>query len=455
MAVFVLDKRGRPLMPCSEKRARLMLERGRARVHRVVPFVIRLTDRTAETCDFQSLRIKLDPGSKATGVALVLEKPERIAVLNLFEILHRGRQISEALTARRNMRRRRRGQLRYRAPRFLNRGNKQKGWLAPSLQHRVDTTMAWVNKFSRFAPASAISVELVKFDMQLMQNAEISGVEYQRGELQGYEVREYLLEKWGRKCAYCDTPNVPLQIEHMQAKANNGSNRVSNLALACEPCNQKKGKRDIREFLAHDPVRLARMLAYAKKPLNDAAAVNSTRWALFNALKDTGLAVETGTGGRTKFNRMRLGIPKTHATDAVCVGDVTAIEGWQRPTLVVKCAGRGSYQRTRLTAHGFPRGYLMRQKQVQGFQTGDLVKASVPSGKKAGEYQGRVAIRKTGSFNIQTPAGVIQGIGYRHCRLIQRSDGYGYAHRPLEFPTATILDMQENHINPSEQERRA
>ena len=428
MAVFVIDKRGRALMPCSEKRARLLLDRGRAHIHRNMPFIIRLTDRTAESCAFQPLRVKLDPGSKITGLALVQEKPDSIKTLNLFEIMHRGRQISEALTARRQMRRTRRTRnLRYRAPRFLNRGNKQKAWLAPSLLHRVQTTMSWVNRLMCFAPVSAISTELVRFDMQLMQNPEISGVEYQQGELQGYEVREYLLEKWGRKCAYCDTPNVPLQIEHIHAKSKGGSNRVSNLTLACNTCNDKKDNRDVREYLKHDPARLARILVQAKAPLKDAAAVNSTRWALFNALKATGLAVETGSGGKTKFNRHQLGIPKTHALDAVCVGDVSAVQRWRQPTLTVKCTGRGSYQRTRLTAQGFPRGYLMRQKQVNGFQTGDMVKAVVPSGKKAGMHIGRVAVRRTGSFNIQTPNGVIQGIRHRHCRLIQRNDGYGYA----------------------------
>jgi len=428
VAVFVLDRNGKALMPCSEKRARLLLERDRARVHRVLPFVIRLTDRHAESGEFQNLRIKLDPGSKITGIALVREQEDGgIAVLSLFELVHRGRQISEAITSRRAMRRRRRGaNLRYRAPRFLNRGNKAKGWIAPSLMHRVHTTLSWVNKLQRFAPVSALSTELVRFDMQLMQDAEISGVEYQQGELQGYEVREYLLEKWGRKCAYCDKNGVPLQTEHIHAKACGGSNRVSNLALSCQPCNQKKGSRDVREFLKRDPARLSRILAKAKAPLKDAAAVNSTRWNLLGTLKQTGLVVETGTGGRTKFNRSRLGIPKTHALDAVCVGEVSVVSDWKKPTLTIKATGRGCYQRTRLTAQGFPRGYLTRQKQIKGFQTGDMVKAVVPGGKKAGTHVGRVAVRATGSFNIQTAQGVVQGVSHRHCRITQRNDGYGF-----------------------------
>jgi len=179
MAVFVLDRQGRPLMPCTEKRARLLLARARARVHRVVPFVIRLTDRRAEDSSFQSLRLKLDPGSQTTGIALVREKADGIAVLNLMELVHRGRQISEALRQRRALRRRRRGaNLRYRAPRFDNRTRAAR-WLAPSLQHRVDSTMSWVWRLMRWAPVSALSMERVRFDMQAMQNPDISGLEYQ------------------------------------------------------------------------------------------------------------------------------------------------------------------------------------------------------------------------------------------------------------------------------------
>ncbi len=434
MAVFVLDRTGKALMPCSEKRASLLLERGRARVHRLVPFVIRLVDRQAATSFFQPLRVKLDPGSKATGLALVRETEQiatdtgeirrGAAVLNLMELVHRGRQISEALTARRAMRRRRRGNLRYRAPRFLNR-RKPKGWLAPSLQHRVDTTLAWVKRLRRWVPVTAVSSELVRFDMQALDNPDIEGAQYQQGTLAGYEVREYLLEKWGRSCVYCDATGVPLQIEHIHPKARGGTNRVSNLTLACQRCNERKDTVPLEVFVT-DKARLARIQEQVKRPLKDAAAVNSTRGALVKALQATGLPVETASGGCTKFNRSRLGIPKTHALDAVCVGDIEQVISWQRPTLQVKCTGRGSYQRTRLDKYGFPRGYLMRAKRVKGFATGDLVRADVPSGKKAGVHQGRVAVRATGSFNIQTSAEVVQGISHKHCQRVQRADGYGY-----------------------------
>lgn len=437
MSVFVLDRSGTPLMPCSEKRARLLLGRGRARVHRLVPFAIRLVDRQAVSSKFQPLQIKLDPGSKTTGIALVRindqvsdasgEVQREAAVLNLFELLHRGRQISEALTARRQMRRRRRGaNLRYRAPRFDNR-RRPEGWLAPSLRHRVDTAMTWVDRLRRWAPIAGISTMLHRFDTQKLQNPEISGIEYQQGELFGYEVREYLLEKWGRECAYCDAEHTPLTIDHIHPRSAGGSDRVSNLTLACFPCNQRKSNQDVRSFLAHDPERLARIEAYRKAPLRDGAAANSTRWALYSALKATGLQVETGTGGLTKWNRARLGIPKTHALDAACVGQVDALTGWRVPTLSIKCTGRGSYQRTRLDKFGFPRGYLMRSKAAFGFQTGDIVRASVPKGKNTGVHVGRVAVRARGNFNIQSGARLVTDVSHKHCRIIQRADGYGYA----------------------------
>jgi 5-methylcytosine-specific restriction endonuclease McrA len=437
MAVFVLDRKKKPLMPCSEKRARLLLERGRARVHRLVPFTIRLVDREQEDCALQHVRIKLDPGSKTTGVALVRESEEvdpetgevqRSAhALFLAELAHRGHSIRDALTQRRAFRRRRRSaNLRYRAARFNNR-RRPKGWLPPSLQHRVDTAMSWARRLCRWAPVSALSQELVRFDTQALQNPEISGAEYQQGTLAGYEVREYLLEKWGRKCAYCDAHDVPLEIDHIHPKSRGGSDRVSNLTLACRPCNQRKANRDVADFLAKDPKRLAHIEAQAKAPLRDAAAVNSTRWALWRRLKDTGLDVETSTGGRTKWNRHRLNIPKAHALDAACVGEVHAVANWQIPVLVIKATGHGSYQRTRLNAFGFPRGYLTRSKSAFGFHTGDLVRAVVAAGKKAGTYIGRVAIRASGSFNIQAATGLVQGIHHRFCALLQRADGYGYS----------------------------
>ena len=140
-------------------------------------------------------------------------------------------------------------------------------------------------------------MERVKFDLQQLEQPEISGIAYQQGTLWGYEVREYLLEKWGRACSYCGSTGVPLQVEHLQAKANGGTDRISNLCLACEPCNQAKGTQDLRVFLADQPDRLARLLAQAKTPLKHAAGVNATRWVLYDRLKHEGIHWKAGREG--------------------------------------------------------------------------------------------------------------------------------------------------------------
>lgn len=440
MAVLVIDKKKQPLMPCSEKRARLLLDRDRAVVVRIHPFTIRLKDRVGGNT--QPVRIKIDPGSRTTGMALVRERGDGSEhVLWLGEIAHRGHVIRDRLAQRRAFRRRRRSQLRHRAPRFDNRP-RPRGWLAPSLQHRVDTTVAWVSRLRRWTPVTAVSQELVRFDMQRMENADISGVAYQRGTLFGTEVREYLLHRHQHQCAYCAglSSDPVLEVEHVQPKSRGGGDRIGNLVIACRDCNKTKDNRTAGEWAevlgrrsTLDRTRKAnaeRIDAGQRPSLRDASAVNSTRWALFGALKATGLPVTAGTGGRTKWNRQRLGIPKGHALDAACVGTVETVSDWNVPVLTIKATGRGSYQRTRLTRHGFPRGYLMRQKRVRGVQTGDHVRAEVPAGRKRGVYAGRAAVRASGSFNIQTPAGVVQGISHRHCTLIQRADGYGYRVQP-------------------------
>ena len=195
-------------------------------------------------------------------------------------------------------------------------------------------------------------------------------------------------------------------------------------------CSRKgaryKGAQDVKSFLVKKPEVLASILETSKRSLQDAAAVNSTRAVLFEQLSLLGVEVTSGSGGQTKYNRSRLHIPKTHALDAACVGNVEKVSNWQVPVLELKCTGRGKYQRTRVNSFGFPRGYLTRKKQHYGFATGDLVKAQVLAGKKEGCYFGRVAVRASGSFNIQTSQGTIEGISYKHCRLIQRGDGYSY-----------------------------
>jgi len=212
---------------------------------------------------------------------------------------------------------------------------------------------------------AVISMELVKFDLQKLEHPEISGVEYQQGTLAGYEVREYLLEKWGRQCAYCGMRDVPLQIEHIHPRAKLGTDRISNLTLACEPCNSKKGAQDVQVFLANNPAVLKSILAQAKAPLTDAATMNTTRWALFERLKALGVPIECGSGGLTKFNRTMRGLSKEHWIDAACVGKSTPehLHYLGVVPLLITAHGYGNRHMCLMDKRGFPRTKPNRPNQ--------------------------------------------------------------------------------------------
>ncbi len=426
--VFVLDTKKQPLEPCTPGMARSLLKAGKAAVFRQYPFTIILKKEVKE--NVQPCQLKLDPGAKITGVAILQDNK----LIWAAELTHRGQQIKNDLESRRSLRHGRRGRkTRYRQPRFLNR-KREKGWLAPSLEHRVLTTITWVNRLIKLCPIDSIATELVRFDTQKMQNPEISGTEYQQGTLYQYEVREYLLEKFNRICAYCGAKDTPLEVEHIQPKSKGGSNRVSNLTIACVPCNQAKSNLDIREFLSDKPSLLKRILAQAKAPLKDAAVVNATRWKLFNSLKETGISVTTGTGGQTKFNRTQQKLEKRHFFDAACVGETPQLKILTNQPLLIKCTGYGKRQVIHVDKYGFPRRnkalQLVRKsalvKQVQGFQTGDIVRAVVIKGKKIGSYLGKVAVRSSGSFNIKTVNKTVQGINHKYCKQVHCKDGYVY-----------------------------
>ncbi len=416
--VLVIDTHKQPCTPVHPAEARKLLASGQASVWRRFPFTIIL--KTERVADPEPLRVKLDPGSKTTGIAVVNDTTGQ--VVWAAELTHRGQQIRDALLTRRAVRRNRRQRnTRYRKPRFLNR-RRPAGWLAPSLHHRVLTTLTWIERLRRWAPIGAISMELARFDTHLMQNAEISSVQYQHGELAGYEVRQYLLEKWQWRCAYCDVTNVPLEIEHIVPRSRGGSDRVSNLTLACHACNQRKGNQTAAEF------GFPQLHARAKLPLNNAAAVNTTRWALYQRLVATGLPVETGTGGRTKYNRTRRELPKAHWLDAVNVGASTPERLWLwgiRP-LLMRATGHGTRQQCRTNASGFPIRHKPRAKRFVyvgvAWQTGDLARAVVPSGKAQGVHVGRVKLRFRPSFVL----GAFD-VHPKYLTRLHHADGYDYA----------------------------
>ena len=208
MAVFVLDRHKKPLMPCSEKRARLLLERGRARIHKMSPFTIRLVDRLVENSATAAASGQDRPGLEDHRHGARSRK--RYAGTPDGPCPDRGRAPRRPdtgcpdATADPCVVTVVNSQLRYREKRFDNR-SKPEGWLAPSLQHRVDTVGSWVSRLQKLAPVTARSTwSLVRFDAHLMQDPSIEGEGYQQGSLFEYEVREYCLEKWSRTCMYCD-----------------------------------------------------------------------------------------------------------------------------------------------------------------------------------------------------------------------------------------------------------
>ncbi|QDL08226.1 HNH endonuclease [Brasilonema octagenarum UFV-E1] len=349
------------------------------------------------------------------GIALVNNRDE---VIWGMELHHRGQQIKDSLETRKAVRRGRRARhTRYRQTRFLNR-TRPEGWLnAPSLRHRVLTIETWVKRLMKFAPIVTLTQELVKFDLQAMQNPEISGTEYQQGTLHGYECREYLLEKWNRQCAYCGIKDVPLEVEHIQPKSKGGSDRISNLCLACHKCNQNKGNKDVKEFLKGKPEVLSRILKQAKSPLKDAAAVNSTRWALLKVLGRFGLKVYANSGARTKFNRIKLGLPKAHWIDAACVDFVEKLIILTTKILTVKSTGKGTRRLCRINKFGFPCSNP-RTSYEHGWNTGDVATGKGVTGRVVVQSKTRLEIRIDG----KRIGAQLSDFKKLHCK-----DGYSYA----------------------------
>lgn len=420
--VFVLSRTKNPLMPCTPARARKLLQAGRAAIYRRQPFAIIMKDR--DDGDVQPVEFKVDPGSKTTGLALVAQFARGREVVWAANLEHRGHAVKAAMSDRRLFRTGRRGRhCRYRPARFNNR-TRQEGWLPPSLMSRVGNVRVWCDRLLGRAPITEAHIETVRFDTQAMQRPGIEGIEYQQGELAGYEVREYVMQRGGHQCAYCGAKDVPLQIEHVRPRSRGGSNRVANLVPACAPCNIAKNAQAVETFLADRPEVLARIRAQLRQPLADTAAVNATRYAIGEAIKSFGRPTAFWSGGRTKWNRIRQGYEKDHWIDAACVGESGAAvhipSGMQ--ALTIKATGRGRRRVHGNDRFGFPRGTPRSAKRVQGFQTGDLAKLVCTKGKSTGIHVGRItSIRSRGWFVLNKhdrPA--------REFRLLQRADGYDY-----------------------------
>ncbi|MFQ5976980.1 MAG: RNA-guided endonuclease IscB, partial [Candidatus Heimdallarchaeota archaeon] len=305
VSVMVWNMRGQPLMPTTPQKARKILKQCRAKVIQRTPFTIQLQYTTGETT--QPITLGIDAGYGKIGFSAVTAKQELIA-----GEVHLRMNIPAKLTARRQYRRTRRSnKTRYRPPRFNNR-ERPKGWLAPSMQHKLQSHLRLIRKFQKLLPMSQIIVEVATFDPQKLQNPEIRGIEYQHGTLADYEVKEYLLHKWGRNCAYCGKTNIPLEIEHIIPKSRGGSNRESNLTISCRKCNLKKGNRTAREF------GFPKIQAQAQKSLKMIPFMNLVRSRLVDKLN-----CEATYGFITKYHRIQQGLSKSHVNDAFIIAGGT------------------------------------------------------------------------------------------------------------------------------------
>lgn len=466
--VITLDKRKKPLGFSSERRARILLEKRRACVYRYYPFTIIIRDvdvrKLPDDAQLKDYRIKIDPGSKHTGMSIVREDDN--TVVYYFQIEHKGELIVKNLATRNAARRnRRQRETRYRRCKYINhylpKGSKYKaetprprGWLPPSVKSTGDNIINWVHRLCKLINITSCSFEAVRFDTQLMDNPNIEGIEYQQGELFGYEVKEYLLDKFGHTCQYCGgTSGDPvLEWEHIQPRSKGGSDSVKNATLSCKCCNQAKGNLKLEDWRSKEITiskdvhasAVRRKLAETRvnginavlknKPIHISnrycAWINASRKYVEKELYSAFNNVECSSGGRTKFNRTKLGLPKDHHYDALCVGEVPE-DGYRDLTngycLYIKAVGRGSRFRGKINKCGVITLKLKRSpKRRFGFQNGDIVSANVPKGKHAGYHVGRVMTRQTGYFDIRKTDGSLVTANHQYCRILQRDNGYQY-----------------------------
>lgn len=363
MRVFVLSQLGKPLMPTTPRRARLWLKAAKARVVRRVPFTIQLRFETSTYT--QPATVGVDTGSQTVGIAAIANRE----VVYQAEVILRN-DVSLKLRQRRQYRRNRRSRkTRYRQARFANRRRKP-GWLPPSLRSKAEATVKAVRFVAALLPVRLVRVEVGSFDTQRMQNPEIYGVRYQQGTLEGYHLREYLLAKWHRRCAYCQISGVPLQIEHLIPASRGGSDRASNLTIACATCNQAKGKQTASEF------GFPQLQAQARVPLTDAAHVSSVKTAVVRQLRDLiGSDQVTITYGyETKYQRAQvLELPKSHTNDAIAIA-CEVCEGVKSSSAIyqMRCVPRGNYQ---LFNGERSEHKVWAPKRVRGWKLYELVEA--------------------------------------------------------------------------------
>jgi N6-L-threonylcarbamoyladenine synthase len=387
--------REEPLMPCSPRKARILLKEGKARVVKRAPFTIQLTIATGEAK--QEITLGVDAGSKYIGISATTDKEELFSA----EVELRS-DIVDLLSTRRQNRRTRRNRLRYRKPRFLNRvKSKNKGWLAPSIQNKIQTHVTIVEKLHEILPVSKIIVEVASFDIQKIKNSSINGTEYQQGnQMDFWNVREYVLFRDGHQCkGKTGCKNKILNVHHIESRKIGGDS-PSNLITLCENCHNNYHSGKLKLNLKRG------------QSFRDAAFMGIMRWAFYNKLKTIYSNVSLTYGYITKNTRITNGLPKEHRVDALCITGnplVNRLDNWYF-IKKVRCHNRQIYKANILK--GGKKKLNQAQFEVKGFRLFDKVR-----------YQSREYFvfgrRNSGFFDIRTLEGEKINKGSINCNKLE------------------------------------
>ena len=336
--VFVIGADGRPLAPCTIQRARRLIKAGRVRKRDYNPFTIHLKDRVRDDYDtsVHDIEVRVAPGSRRTGVAVVLKLDDEDRVLYREEIEHRA-DISRRLTERKGHRRRRRSTKWYRAPRFDNR-RRPEGWLPPTIESIVSNQEHRTIRLARRSGAPGAVVQTGKFDTRKILDPAVKGKEYQRGPLYKTHLRAYAAERDNHRCAYCNKGDwkdgTPFNLDHVVPRSAGGPTNVRNVVWCCRPCNERKAAHPVEDFLRDDPKRLAKVRGPKRPPLAAAGQYAVVCRKLLRRLTDAGLDLTETTGADTAHQRKELGIPKSRVNDAACCGSTNPVTRLRMPEIL-------------------------------------------------------------------------------------------------------------------------
>ena len=416
--VYVLNIHGEPLMPCKEAKARKLLKSERAEIIKRNPFTIQLTF----ACEnyTQPITLGVDAGSRHIGLSATTEKHELYAS----DVVLRN-DIVDLLATRSQNRRLRRNRLRYRKARFDNRvKSKHKGWLAPSVEQKIQCHLKVIENIHKILPITKIVVEVASFDIQKIKNSNIKRNEYQEGDQLGFwNVREYVLWRDGHECQYCKgkSKNNILNVHHIESRKT-GGNAPNNLITLCETCHKRLHKGEIE-------LKIRRGKSY-----KDSAFMGIMRWTLCDRLKALYSNVQITYGYITKNTRIKSGLPKNHHIDAKCItGNPQARDlGYCFFQKKVRCHNRRIHKSKLLK--GGKKKMNQAPYLVKGFRIFDKVKYN---GIECFIY-GR---RLRGYFDLRSIEGnvVSDYASYKKLRLLEIRKSYITTKKPLALRTEPII----------------